>query len=316
MMNQLTSEKSPQVFDVIAFGGIDIDWLFQMQKLPSYDEKVSAELVGLFPGGPVGNFACIGSHLGTKVAAYCTVGDDDGGRTLIDDFQKNQVDTSFVTIKKGYTTPFVIVAVDDCGEKAVIVPRLPEVIDTKNIKDALSKTKYIYLFPNDTQLFIEIASLAKAYGVKVMVDIEATANLKCKELFDVLSYTDIASFNEAGFEYSTGKEFCIEAAHELLNYGPETVLITRGNQGVVGIQKQESIGQPAFIVPVKDTTGAGDTFNAAFLSSTIKGKTLRKSLLFSSAAAALVISTVGTRTTMPTAADVEKFISSNKAKGD
>lgn len=316
MMNQLTSEKSPQIFDVIAFGGIDIDWLFQMEKLPSYDEKVSAEFVGLFPGGPVGNFACIGSHLGTKVAAYCTVGDDDGGRTLINDFQQNQVDTSFITIKKGYTTPFVIVAVDDCGEKAVIVPRLPDLIDTNNIKDALSKTKYIYLFPNDTQLFIEIASLAKAYGVKVMVDIEATANLKGKELFEVLSYTDIASFNESGFEYSTGKEFCIEAARKLLNYGPEIVLVTRGNKGVVGIQEQECIQQPAFIVPVKDSTGAGDTFNAAFLFSTIKGKILSETLLFSAAAAALVISTVGTRTTMPTAVDVDKFINSYKTKGD
>jgi sulfofructose kinase len=312
----LTSEKSSQAFDVIAFGGIDIDWLFQMQKLPSYDEKVSAELVGLFPGGPVGNFACIGSHLGTRVAAYCTVGDDDGGRTLIEDFQQNQVDTSFVTTKNGYTTPFVIVEVDDCGEKAVIVPRLPEMIDTTNIKAALSRTKYIYLFPNDTRLFIEIASMAKYYDVKVMVDIEATANLKGKELFDVLSYTDIASFNEAGFEYSTGKEFRVELARELLNHGPGTVLVTRGNQGVVGIQKQESVEQPAFPVAVKDTTGAGDTFNAAFLFSILKGKRLRESLLFSSAAAALVISSVGTRTTMPTAADVEKFINSINPKGD
>jgi ribokinase/sulfofructose kinase len=312
----LTNEKSPQAFDVIAFGGIDIDWLFQMKKLPSYDEKVSAELVGLFPGGPVGNFACIGSHLGSRVAAYCTVGDDDGGRTLIEDFQKNQVDTSFVTIKKGYTTPFVIVEVDDCGEKAVIVPRLPEMIDTTNLKAALSKTKYIYLFPNDTRLFVEIASLAKGYGVKVMVDIEATADLKGKELFEVLSYTDIASFNEAGFEYSTGKEFRVESARELLDHGPETVLVTRGNRGVVGIQKQECVDQPAFNVPVKDTTGAGDTFNAAFLFSTLKGKSLRESLMFSSAAAALVISSVGTRTTMPTAADVEKFIHTNKTKGD
>jgi ribokinase/sulfofructose kinase len=57
--------------------------------------------------------------------------------------------------------------------------------------------------------------------------------------------------------------------------------------------------QSAFAVTVADTTGAGDTFNAAFLVSRMEKMSLQQSLLFACAAASCAVTAVGARTGMP-----------------
>jgi sugar/nucleoside kinase (ribokinase family) len=69
---------------------------------------------------------------------------------------------------------------------------------------------------------------------------------------------------------------------------------------------------PAHKVEVLDTTGAGDTFNAAFLFSLIKGYDLEHSVRFANGAAALVIQSMGTRTHLPSVFATEDFIKNNQ----
>lgn len=295
-------------FDVLAISGIDVDWLFQLPKLPSFDEKLSAEFLGRFPGGPVGNFACMGSKLGLRVAAFCVLGDDEGGKLLLDDFQKNGIDTTYVTIKENSITPFVIVMVDPSGEKAVVVPdHLPE-FEFKYLPTALSKSSYAYIAPKNYEKSIEIVRLANQLGVKVYADIEPGIDLSDTRLMELMRNIRIASFNEQGFINAVGQKYSNEGARSLLALGPEIVLVTRGKDGVIGVTKEKSVEQPAFNVEVEDTTGAGDTFNAAFLYALIKDWSLEEALKFGSAAAAIVISKMGTRTRIPTVEQIEEFL--------
>jgi len=294
--------------DVLAVGGIDIDWLLKMPKLPSFDEKFRAEYLGQYPGGPVGNFACIASNMGLSVASMCTLGDDEGGQLLLKDFRDYKVDVSYVTVDPKIITPFVIVIVDPTGEKAVIIPELDQNTAPTISPEAVRRSKYVYMMGFDHQAFREIADIARPSGTKMMADIEPSEELSGEKIYELLSVCDIASFNQQGFTTAFEKPFSIEAVQELLDHGPEIVLVTRGGKGVVAASKDEVVEVDAYDVPVRDTTGAGDTFNAAFLFAIIQGYDLEKSVKFGNAASAILIQSIGTRTKLPTPDAIKTFM--------
>lgn len=294
--------------DVLAVGGIDIDWLLKMPKLPSFDEKLRAEYLGQYPGGPVGNFACIASNMGLKVASVCTLGDDAGGKLLLEDFKDYGVDISYIRVDPEFITPFVVVIVDPTGEKAVIIPELNQKTATIISPEAIRRSKYVYMMGFDHHLFREIAAIAQPSGTKMMADIEPSEELMGEKIYDLLSLCDIASFNQQGFETAFDKSFSIDAVQNLLDHGPEIVLVTRGAKGVVAASKDEVVEIDAYDVPVRDTTGAGDTFNAAFLFAKIQGYDLSKSVQFGNAASAILIQTIGTRTNLPKPDAIKSFI--------
>jgi len=68
------------------------------------------------------------------------------------------------------------------------------------------------------------------------------------------------------------------------------------------------IYSPGFIVDCADTTGAGDVFHGAFCYSVLKGMSLRDSLEFSNAMAALNCTRLGARGGIATAAEARALM--------
>lgn len=312
MTAQCRNVSQEKDIDILAVNGIDIDWLLEMPKLPSYDEKLTAEYLGKHAGGPVGNFACLASAFGVKVAAACTLGEDEGGKIINDDFQKFGVDTRYVIHDRSFITPFVIVIVDPVGEKAVIIPHLEGNHLAQISEEALRRSNYVYLLAADHQATLAAAKRAKANHAQVMMDIEPSEGLSSDLLMTMLQYCDIASFNEQGFTSRFGDPSSTEAPQKLLFLGPSLIIITRGRKGSMAINSAGKVDVPGYSVPVKDTTGAGDTFNAAFMSRYILGERVEDCLRFGNAAAALLIQTVGTRTHIPTVNEINNFINQQK----
>ena len=84
-----------------------------------------------------------------------------------------------------------------------------------------------------------------------------------------------------------------------------TLVITRGAEGALGLEKNESVHVPAHPVSkVIDTTGAGDLFAAGFLTARCRGHDMRKCLQTGAIAAAEVISHFGARPE----ADLKKLV--------
>jgi len=125
---------------------------------------------------------------------------------------------------------------------------------------------------------------------------------------------DIASFNEAGLVAISGEEPTIDGARRLLAYGPQTVVVTLGARGSLAVSAEDAALVPGWQVAVQDTTGAGDTFNAAFLTATLRGLSLEERLVFANGAAALATTGLGPRGCLPTVADVELFLNQRLAK--
>ena len=68
------------------------------------------------------------------------------------------------------------------------------------------------------------------------------------------------------------------------------------------------VQHPAFAQEVVDTTGAGDTFNAAFLVAMFEEQGLHASLRFACAAAGCAVTAVGARSGMPERAAVQRIL--------
>ena len=157
--------------------------------------------------------------------------------------------------------------------------------------------------------------LARRHAVEVMIDVEPTVCARRSQLERILQQTDIASFNQFGFTAAAGQEPSIEAARELLRFGPHTVIVTRGKQGALAVTKDEAAEHPGFEVPVVDTTGAGDTFHAAYLAAALRGESLAARLRLANATAAMSVTALGPRGWLPTNAEVEFFLEENKTDG-
>ena len=299
--------------DVLYLGGIDLDLVMTVPYVPGPDEKAVGELVGRLPGGPAGNSACAASRLGLNVSSHCQVGDDEGGRILIDDFKMHGVDTSLIEVVEGQETPFTIILIDPSGEKVIIiVPTFQGQVSMDVTARALEKASYLYTMPGgNLERFLDFANAAHAGGAQVFIDVEPDSCSDPAKLEPILRATDIANFNQFGFVAARGQQPSIEAAQKLLDYGPHTVIVTLGSKGALAVTKDEAVSHPGFAVDVKDTTGAGDTFNAAFLAGTIHGKPLAERVHFACATAAMSVTAIGPRGYLPTVEEVEKFLREN-----
>ncbi|MEM7346598.1 MAG: carbohydrate kinase family protein [Chloroflexota bacterium] len=295
--------------DVLTVGGAAMDLIMTVPELPGHDEKVLGELVGWQPGGPATNFGCAASRLGLNIAALALIGDDENGRRITADLEAHNIDTTYLQVKPGQASLFTVILIDPTGEKViVVVPTIEEIYPLDVAEKALSQTKFLYMMPKPEPQFLALARLAHQQGAEVMIDIEPTICADRDHLKRILAETDIASFNRFGFTAAAGVQPSIEAARDLLQFGPHTIMVTQGSAGSLAVTKDEAVEQPGSVVEVVDTTGAGDTFHAAYVTALLQGDSLTERLRFANATAALSVTAMGPRGWLPTHSEVRNFI--------
>ena len=305
-------EVAKRPFDIIAIDSIALDIVLKVEHLPGYGEKINGNLVGRLPGGPGANFACAAALLGMQTASLSTVGDDVEGQIVKDDFINYGVSTEFIHTQPGGATTFTVILIEPDGERSIIAVSAPDPAYTDDqLAAAFSQTRAIHILPKNLPKFLQIAKIARAHQTKIMIDIEETATVNRQELEAMLKWVNIASFNAQGYLRITGEAATIAGARKLLAYGPEIVVITLADKGAMAVTADASAQIDGHSVNVIDTTGAGDTFNAAFLSAILKDKPLARSLAFANAAAALSVTGLGPRGGMPTVAQVEALLAGN-----
>jgi ribokinase len=299
--------------DIIGLGEVVVDWVAEIPHFPKPDEKIDAISENFFSGGVTANYLVAVARQGISCGFIGAVGDDSYGEFLIEDFSKEEVDTSFTVVKKGKKTPVNFIFVTK-GEKTII--QSPHMQTTKiEISDLsesyIAESKLLHttmIHPKVTEKAIEIA---KKNDVKVSIDLESQiAQRGWDNLKDILLKADILIPNKEGAKSITKSKTPEEAAKVLIKKGIPLVIITMGDKGALitteDIQKQI----PTYDVEnVIDTTGAGDTFNGSFtVAYLIKGWDIEKSCKYANAAASLKIQKLGARTGMPTEKELLQFI--------
>ena len=98
------------------------------------------------------------------------------------------------------------------------------------------------------------------------------------------------------------------AAKKLLDMGPLQVVIKQGAHGALGVTKDEQVYAPALKVEPVETVGAGDAFNAGFLSGQLRGWNLTKSLHLGNIMGAMATTVPGDVEGLPDWAEIQPFL--------
>lgn len=284
--------------EIVGIGDTDIDILLKADRFPRYDEKVESSLLGMFPGGMIGNFLSAAASFGADCGAIVCYGDDAFGKMSVEDLMKRGIDVRFSVCKQGETTFFTVTHLDRIGEKAMTLCLTPTIVPQLSDIDLsyVLKAKYVHMVGSYADIVIPIGRACKQHGVRLSLDIEPFAEQltdKIKE--EILENAYIVFPNEEGLKTFTGCNNYETGARRMLTQGPKIVVVTRGSKGCSVFTDTEEFSFPAFSVPVVDTTGAGDTFNGVFIACLNKGYELRKCALLSTAAAAMQIQEYGSR---------------------
>ena len=115
--------------------------------------------------------------------------------------------------------------------------------------------------------------------------------------FDAVQMNEFEAEKVLGREVSSIEEFTV-AAKEVLDAGPQVVLMTLGPQGVVVAHRQDGSDyhchiRAAPIAKLVDTTGSGDAFSAGFVWNTLNGAEPLTSAMSAAVVAAVNCQTPG-----------------------
>lgn len=301
------------MIDLYCLGGASVDLVLEVQRLPLEGEKLLANYFGQLAGGFIANTACAAARLGLHVTWGGSLGDDVFGQNLLDDFAAFGVQTMDVQPQKGTTSDFTVVLVQPNGERTIlVVPNLPvPPILNEGMKRALCNSKIGYTALYEQNWFLEVARLLHSCGGKVAVDLEINTLRDQDTAKAMLADADIIFSNEEALCYLTGHADLAENVKDILSLGPEMIVLTQGCKGAALFTHEAQYSTKPYPVVIKDTTGAGDCFHAAFLLGLLSNWLYQDCLDFASAASAILIQTMGARRGLPTVVDVQNFMENN-----
>lgn len=296
-------------YDLVVVGDCGVDVYASVPRLPQHDEKIPGEFLGMHGGGVAANFACAAGRLGARTALVATVGKDAFGALAVDSVASFGVDVDHV-VRLDEVTAFCFVALDGTGEKALTIVRTPtffpgaEHVDTS----VLERARAVHIAPFDLEVATSIAEVARAAGAAVTVDLEpAMAGPGLDAVEPLLRHSTLLMPNELCMELLFGSGDVRAGAERFLELGPEAVVVTQGRDGALVVDHTGAHRVPAVPVEVRDTTGAGDCFNAALVTSWLQGVPVVEAAAFAAAAASLSIMHVGARDGLPTREDIVAF---------
>jgi len=293
-------------FDFVGVGGIACDLVLQVERLPLADDKYPARWIGRLPGGFIANATCAAARLGLRTAYVGWVGDDADGQLLADSFAEFGVQPLGLLRVPGEQTPFTLVITDSGGGRAILLPAFP-LYEQPLTPDQLAlagRARVVYTFPRDTAWCAQLHDATRQGGGLFALDVETAVPLRGEALRAAIRLADVFFVSETGLE-----ALGLSPLASVLRPG-QWAIVTAGGRGAYGWMggQDEPVFQPAFRVPVTDSTGAGDCFHAALLTARLDGAALPEALAFANAAAALKVQHQGARGGLPTRAQVEALL--------
>ncbi|MDF3035933.1 MAG: sugar kinase, partial [Paucimonas sp.] len=267
-------------------------------------------------GGTAANAAVAVARLGGNVAYWGRAGNDSAGHTMKRDLAAYNIDVTNFKLCDGAKSSISAVLVARDGERMIVNFRgegLPDStvwLPLDEVKEAKAVHADIRWVSGTKTIF----TAARAAGIPTVLDGEIAEETAYAA---VLPLTDHAIFSEPGLRAFAGEKTLTQAGYvaaleKLRNLGCAVAAVTRGDHGILWLDKDGMHTQASFPVEVVDTTGAGDVFHGAYALAIGEGCTVAESMRFSSAVSALKCTRQGGRAGIPTRAEVNAFLASRQ----
>jgi sugar/nucleoside kinase (ribokinase family) len=295
-MNPLLAEKPNMPrFDVTIAGELNLDLIFYgapEKLLP--ERELLAEGMMLTLGSSSGIVAHNLAALGARVGFQSKIGDDPLGGIALERLSAGGVDVSELRRSTGATKTGLTLTLQHNGWRNMLT--YPGTIFELALEDLnlpyLSDAQHFHLssFYLQRGLRPRIAELLeqlKSDGLTVSLDPNDDPDGQWTDgLEEALQYVDVFLPNVHEAQKITGTTNTEDAIQQLAARVP-VVVVKLGDEGAIAQRTSERFVSPAVKVDVVDAVGAGDSFDAGFLSQYIRGADLETCLAYGNTAGAL-----------------------------
>lgn len=307
---------------IVVIGSLNMDLVQQVRDFPKPGETTSAMKTRYSPGGKGANQAVAASLSGADVVMLGAVGSDAFGEELVNQLDKYGVHTEYLLHKKG-SSGLAVITVNQQGENSIILTAGANGTITRSEVEAFIRgiDANAVLLQNEIAWEAIDAAIRQCKQEGMAVYLNPAPAIELPE--EVYGLVDTLILNETETAILSGilvetEDEAEKAADRLLQFGTNEVIITLGSKGCIFKDKRgHLIKQPAFSVKTVDSTAAGDTFIGALAAARTSGQSMKGSLRFASAAAALAVTKAGAQSSIPSRQEVEAFLQesdNNKTK--
>lgn len=298
---------------LLVVGSSNTDMVVKTDKMPIPGETVLGGKFTMAKGGKGANQAVCAAKLGMKTGFITGLGNDVFGRNTIDYFEKLGLDISRINISENDASGVALITVDGTGENSIVVAPgansslSPDFIE--NCRDYINEFDGVLVqFEIPMETVAKTVETAHRLGKFVAVN-PAPANVLGEEYFKCIDVL-IPNRNEArqllGMAPDDESLSVEELAEKLKEKYIRNVVITLGTKGSYISCKEGNFYVDSHKVKAADTTGAGDSYCAAFVCGILEGKSYKEAGEFASKVSAIKVTRMGAQNT-PSKEEVRSY---------
>ncbi len=318
-----TPSSTPR-FELVTLGRACIDLNAVEYNRPMEETMTFSKYVG---GSPA-NIAIGAARLGLTTGFIGKIADDQHGRFIRSYMERAGVDAGhFIVDTEGHKTGLAFTEIKSPEECSILMYRddvadlylRPEEIEESYIRDAglllISGTALAQSPSREAAL--QAIHYARCNGVKIAFELDYRPYTWTSPAETAVYYSLVAA--QCDIVIGTRDEYDVmenrmngsneETTATLFAAGASLVVIKHGVEGSYAYTRTgETYRGHAYRTKVLKTFGAGDSYAAAFLYATIRGKDIGTALQYGSAAASIVVSKHSSSDAMPTVDEIETLI--------
>lgn len=305
---------------VLVIGELNVDIVLSgLATPPTLGGEVIAEDMRMVLGSASAIFAHGIARLGHSVGFVSKAGDDQFGNFCRQELMKAGIATSMIQSSRQPTGVTVVLST---REDRALVTHLGAIAELgyddlpPNVFEGyqhLHLTSYFLqrrLRPDFPRLMRE----AKARGLSVSFDPNSDpAHAWPPDIWEALAAADVVFLNVSEAQMLTGTSE-VASAIAMLSERVACTVVKQGKDGATAAQGGETVHMAGFRVQVADTTGAGDSFAAAFVHSLLTKRPLRECLMVANAAGALSATGVGGTAAQSDLQTLSDFLAAHSAE--
>ncbi|HEY1085482.1 MAG TPA: carbohydrate kinase family protein [Candidatus Saccharimonadales bacterium] len=260
--------------------------------------KADVNNIDFSTGGGATNAAVTFARQGLHASFMGTIGHDPAGQAVLDDLDKENVDTTHVSYSTKLNTGYSVLLLAPNGERTILTYRGASThYEAKHFDLSEVDVDWLYVSNVAGQMDIldKLFHQAREKGIKIFFN-PGKNELKQKDkLVSLLEDVDVLSVNKEEMQQIVEGEAIEELVRHGLHYVP-TVIVSDGPNGVAASDGKTILKAGMYQdVKVIDRTGAGDGFGSGFLSQWAQGKSLKESIIFGSANSTNIVTKIGAK---------------------
>ncbi len=296
---------------ILVAGSANLDFVVRANHIPQPGETVLGRDFKTFPGGKGANQAVASARAGAVATTLLAgLGNDAFATPIEASLAEAGVVLQAVRVSDQPTGTAFICVSDDAENAITVAPGANHGLRPEHLPALQGFTHLLLQLETPLDSVAAYAQAARAESVCVVLNAAPAQALPDA----LLQSVDILVVNEG--ELTTVANHQGSIAECLERIAVPIVVVTLGHHGCCARVRGQWVLQPAFPITPVDTTAAGDTFCGCLVAALSQGADMALALRQASAAGALACTRLGAQSSIPTSAEVSRFLAAQAPHGD